>query len=207
MNNLTQYYIRDFRPTFLGLLTRLVYFGSNIKIGNNFRTDSIPKIICDKKAKVEIGNDVEFRRSIELRAHNNSNIKIGSSTRIDRGVRILSTNNSIINIENGARIGLYSVLNGGDSITIGKKTLLSGFVYLQTSMHAFSSKKISIQDQGFIHSPVVLEDDVWIGTHAVIMPGVSLGTGSIVGSNAVVTKSVNNYEVVTGIPAKPIKVR
>lgn len=207
MNNITQYYIRYFRPIFLGVMTKFLYSGSNIKIGKNFRTDSIPKIMCDKKAKVEIGNDVEFRRNIELRAHNNSSIKIGSATRIDRGVRILSANNSIIEIGTGVRIGLYSVLNGGDSISVGKKTLLSGFVYLQTSMHSFSTKQTSIQEQGFVHNPVVLEDDVWIGTHAVIMPGVTLRMGSIVGSNAVVTKSVNKYEVVAGVPAKPIKER
>jgi phosphonate metabolism protein (transferase hexapeptide repeat family) len=49
--------------------------------------------------------------------------------------------------------------------------------------------------------------DVWIGHGAIIMPGVTIGTGAIVGSGAVVTKNVEPFEVVVGIPAKPIKKR
>jgi acetyltransferase-like isoleucine patch superfamily enzyme len=122
-------------------------------------------------------------------------------------VRILAANNAEIVIDSGSRIGLYSVLNGGDSIYVGKKTLISGFVYLQTSMHGFSDRDSSVQDQGYLHAPVRLEEDTWLGTHVVIMPGVTIGKGGIVGSNAVVNKDVDQYQVVAGVPAKPIKER
>ncbi len=53
----------------------------------------------------------------------------------------------------------------------------------------------------------VIGHDVWIGHAAVIMPGVRVGTGAVVGSNAVVTKDVVPYEIVVGVPAKPIRKR
>ena len=55
-----------------------------------------------------------------------------------------------------------------------------------------------------ITSPIVIEDDVWIGHGAVILKGVTLGQGSIVAAAAVVTKNVSPYSIVGGIPAKPI---
>lgn len=207
MIRLTQYYIKTFRPRFLALLTKLFYSGSRIRIGKNFKTDSIPKILVDKGCIITIGDNVELRRNIELRSHGSSSISIGNNVRIDRGVRILAANKSKILLGNKVRIGLYSVLNGGDCITIGNKSLVSGFVYLQTSMHGFSHKSVSVQDQGYDHSPVELKEDAWLGTHVVVLPGVVIEKGGVVGSNAVVNKSVLPYQVVAGIPARPIKER
>lgn len=203
---LTQKYILDWRPAFNGFLTRLLY-GSKVQIGKNFKTDSVPRIIVDKNAILQIGDNVEFKRNIEIRVHGNSTTLIGNKVRLDRGIRILSANNARIEIGEGTKIGLYTVLNGGDSIKIGKKVLISGFVYLQTSMHGFKDKSKGVQDQGYDHAPVVLGDDVWLGTHVVVMPGCVLGKGAVSGSNAVITKSVDEYTVVAGIPAKPLKER
>jgi phosphonate metabolism protein (transferase hexapeptide repeat family) len=49
--------------------------------------------------------------------------------------------------------------------------------------------------------------DVWIGHAAIVMPGVSIGTGAVVGSGAVVTKDVAPYQIVVGVPARPIRLR
>jgi acetyltransferase-like isoleucine patch superfamily enzyme len=202
-----QYFLRDFRPRFYGYLTKLIYAAKNVRIGPDFRCDSIPKILIDKGARLQIGTSVELRRNVEIRVHGSSQTSIGSNVRIDRGVRILSANQSQINIEDGVRIGLYSVLNGGDNIRIGAKSLVSGFVYLQTSMHGFKNKAVRVQEQGYDHAPVILGEDCWLGTHVVVLPGVNLGKGSVVGSNAVVNKSAEAYKVLGGIPAKELKER
>jgi len=202
-----QYFLRNFRPRFYASLTRLLYSSSNVKFGKAFRCDSIPRILIDKSAKLEIGDRVELRRNVEIRVHGNSQVNIASNVRIDRGVRILSANEAQINIASGVRIGLYSVFNGGDSISVGAKSLISGFVYLQTSMHGFRDKSQSVQDQGYQHAPVILQEDCWLGTHVVILPGVELGKGTVVGSNAVVNRSAEDYKVLGGIPAKELKER
>jgi maltose O-acetyltransferase len=63
-------------------------------------------------------------------------------------------------------------------------------------------------DQGFKDKePVIIEDDVWIGARVIILPGVKIGKGSIVGAGAVVTKDVEPYSIVAGVPAKLIRKR
>jgi lipopolysaccharide O-acetyltransferase len=54
-------------------------------------------------------------------------------------------------------------------------------------------------------SPVVIDDNVWIGEGVVILPGITIGKGAIVGANSVVTKNVSAYTIVVGAPAKVIK--
>nr|WP_306798988.1 DapH/DapD/GlmU-related protein [Clostridium perfringens] len=56
-----------------------------------------------------------------------------------------------------------------------------------------------------INSPIIIEDNVWIGEFVRIMKGVTIGEGSIVGANAVVTKDVQPYTVVAGNPARIVK--
>lgn len=194
------------RPSFIGYLFKTFFTGKKISIGKNFKCDSFPDISITDGAKLRIGDDVYFRRNVEIRAHKNSKIVFEGKNRIDRGARVLSTNDAKIIIREGSKIGLYSVLNGGDSIDIGRFSLVSGFVYIQTSMHEFR-KQGYIQEQGYSHKPVHLEEDVWLGAHVVILPGVTIGKGVVVGSNAVVTKDISQLSVVGGVPAKIIKER
>ncbi len=190
----------------MGRIFRLLFAHKSLRIGKRFQCDTFPKIILDKGANIVIGDDVIFRRNVEVRAHGKAGLKIGDNCRIDRGVRLLAANQSELTLETGVRVGLYSVFNGGDSIFVGKKTLISGFVYLQTSMHNYRGDG-DIQSQGYEHAPIFLGEDNWLGTHAVIFPGVTLGKKCIVGSNSVVNKSFGENAIVAGAPAVLLKNR
>lgn len=202
-----QKFLRDIYPSLLGFLTKLIYQRKNVSFKGNFKCDSIPKILIDNDSNLRIGKDVIFRRNVEIRVHNKAEIFIHNNVKIDRGVRLLSTNNSHIVLGEGVRIGLYSVFNGGDSIEIGSSTLISGFVYVQTSMHGHKDKTSLIQKQGYFHSPIKIKNDCWLGAHSVVMPGVILGRGVVVGSNAVVNKSFDSNLIIAGVPAKVLKER
>lgn len=57
-------------------------------------------------------------------------------------------------------------------------------------------------------APIIIEDDVWIGHHAVVLPGCKrIGRGAVIGAGAVVTQDVPRYAVVAGVPARPIRFR
>ena len=198
--------IKKYSPKIKGLVFKLLFSSKRISVGRNFQCDTWPTMIIDKKAKLIIGDNVTLRRNVEFRAHGNSTIYLKGNNRIDRGVRILGNNNAEISVGTNTRIGLYAVLNGGDSISIGQKVLISGFVYLQTSLHNHN-KNGNIQDQGYKHGPIEIHDDVWLGAHVVVLPNCVLSKGCVVGSNAVVTKSADKENVLAGVPAKTIKER
>jgi maltose O-acetyltransferase len=73
--------------------------------------------------------------------------------------------------------------------------------------HRFSGHAPMI-DQGYDDPRLVtIGDDVWIGTRAIVLPGVTIGTGAIVGAGAVVTKDVPENAIVAGNPARVMKLR
>lgn len=204
---LRQYlWLKEQLPMWKGSLFRWLFAGEQLHIEEGFKCDSWPSVNITDGAKVYIGSKVHLRRNVEIRAHGQSEVRLEGNIRIDRGVRILAANAAQVIIGKGTRIGLYTVLNGGDSIQIGDKVLISGFVYLQTSMHNHQ-REGKIQDQGYSHAPISLGEDAWLGAHVVVLPGVTIGKGGVVGSNAVVTKDVQAFEVVGGVPAKVLKTR
>jgi len=62
-----------------------------------------------------------------------------------------------------------------------------------------------VRDRLIVTAPVIIEDDAWLGTGCVILPGVTVGRGAIVGAGAVVSRNVEPYTVVAGIPAKLVR--
>ena len=90
------------------------------------------------------------------------------------------------------------LIQGAGGISIGNRVMLGPRVQLITANHDISTKLT-------IMSPIIIEEDVWIGAGAIILPGTTLGKHSVIAAGAVVTKDVEPYSVVGGIPAKLIK--
>lgn len=124
-----------------------------------------------------------------------------------------------VNIEHGAVFGGGRHIEIGDDSGVGvncmiKKAIIGNGVMMGPEVvfivhnHRFDDIQIPMWKQGYIESdPVIVEDDVWIGTRAIVMPGIRIGKGSIVGAGAVVTKDIPPYSIVGGNPAKIIKSR
>lgn len=101
------------------------------------------------------------------------------------------------------RIGLHNTVIG--PVTIGSHVNLAQGITVTALNHNFEDPNRRIDDQGISTSAVTIEDDVWIGTNAVILPGVTIGNHSVVAAGAVVTKDVPPHSLVAGVPAKVIK--
>lgn len=101
------------------------------------------------------------------------------------------------------RIGIHNTIIG--PVTIGNHVNLAQGITVTALNHNFSDLNKRIDEQGITTQPVTIGDDVWIGTNAVILPGVTIGQHAVVAAGAVVTKDVPPYSIVAGIPAKVIK--
>ena len=125
-----------------------------------------------------------------------------------------------VNIEHGAefgsgrgislgnRSGLGVNCRVGGNLTIGDNVMMAPGVVILTANHRFDDLQVPMMDQGFTPGQgVVIEDDVWIGTNAIILPGRRLGKGSIIAAGAVVTKDVPPLAIVGGNPAKVLRSR
>ncbi len=93
------------------------------------------------------------------------------------------------------------------TVKIGSRVLIGYRTQITSSNHRIPPRPGRIFGSSHDHLPVVIGDDVWIGGNCLIMPGVTIGEGAIIAGGAVVTKDVEPYSIVGGIPARLIKYR
>jgi len=131
------------------------------------------------------------------------NIKIGKKTIIQTGFRFGMKGKIIIGSDCRINENVYI-----QSAIIGNYVLIAPNVSILASSHIFSDTSVPILTQGDTPpNPVIIEDDVWIGRNAILLPGIKIGRGAIIGAGAVVTKDIPKYAIVGGIPAKLLKYR
>lgn len=110
------------------------------------------------------------------------------------------------------QIGDFSSLNSGcwignDSI-IGRNVMMGPYVIILSSSHNYDRTDLPMREQGApSRRPVIIGDDVWIGTRSIILPGIKVGSHSIIGCGCVVTKDVPEWAVVVGNPARVARYR
>lgn len=101
------------------------------------------------------------------------------------------------------RIGLHNTIIG--PVSIGDHVNLAQGITITALNHNFQKRDQLISQQGISTKKVTIENDVWVGANAVILPGVTIGTHSVVAAGAIVTKDVPPYSLVGGVPAKILK--
>lgn len=127
-------------------------------------------------------------------------IRIGSGSAIHMGAKFYNPWN--IKIGKDTIVGEGVVLDGRDKLIIGDHVDIASEVMIYNCEHDVNSS-----DFHAVSAPVTIEDYVFIGPRAIILPGVTIKKGAVVGAGAVVTKNVEEGLIVGGLPAKPIGVR
>ena len=123
----------------------------------------------------------------------------------------MSTIASGCKIRGEVSIGELTGLNPGvvtiGTVTIGSRVRIAAYAVLVGENHIFDDPDVPIMDQGLTSVGVVIEDDVWIGAHVTVVDGVTVGAHSVIAAGAVVTKNVEPYSVMAGVPARTVSDR
>lgn len=150
--------------------------------------------------RLSIGRFVEFSSPQNISFGNEIYIVDGAVLRADEG-QIIIGNKFALN--GNARI----VADCGGKIIIGNSVMVGPNTIIRASNHKSESAAIDIWLQGQTGGTIIIGDDVWIAANVVILPGVKIGSHSVIAAGAVVTKDVPEYSVVAGVPARVISKR
>lgn len=126
-----------------------------------------------------------------------SGMKIGKGSAIHMCARFYQPKN--IQIGEDTVIGDHAFLDGRALLRVGNHVDIASQVLIYNSKH-----DINAPDFHAVELPVIIEDYVFIGPRVIILPGVTVGRGAVIGAGAVVTKDVEPYKIVGGVPAKEI---
>lgn len=134
--------------------------------------------------------------------------KIGYATKVHptvimrQGERIEIGDHCLINHNNVLQAGKeFGKIKIGDYVHTGANVMMFAF------NHSIDDLEVPSVLQDYYDADICIEDDVWIGAGSVIVAGVTVGKGSVIGSNSVVTKDIPPYSIVTGVPANVIRSR
>lgn len=137
-------------------------------------------------------------------------VRISDKCKIEDHVRFRTGGGwkqSHISIGTDTFIGHSTQINVGGHFKVGEKCMIAPLCIFSDAHHTFDDLEVPIKDQKCVYTPIVVEDDVWIGTGAIILGGVTIEKGAVIASGAVVTRSVPAYEIWGGVPAKKLKSR
>lgn len=174
------------RIVFLPIKLRLKKCGSRVLFESAFKVEGAKYI--------SVGNNFRSKARFHIAAidyHNGCRFQpkiiIGNNVSINYDVHIACIN----------------------KISIGNGSLIASKVFITDHFHGDTSEetlRIPPSDRKLISKgAVIIEENVWVGEGAAIMPGVTIGANSIIGANAVVTKSIPSNSIAVGVPAKCIR--
>jgi acetyltransferase-like isoleucine patch superfamily enzyme len=158
------------------------------------------------------GKGVLIEDYVTIEALSTDGIRLGNGVTIARYSMIKATgvlgNLGVgLSVGAGSNIGEYSFVGAAGGVTIGARVAIGQRVSFHAENHRYSDDTVPIKEQGVTRQGIVVEDDCWIGSGAIILDGVRVGKGSVVAAGAVVNRDVPPYSVVGGVPARVITLR
>ncbi len=159
---------------------------------------------------LEVGDDVTIGDHGYLHCLSEKGVRIGTGSGIDRnlwlhcGGTAADASHGFVYIGRDTYIGCNAVIGAGGGIQIGNHVRVGQSINMHAENHVFRDRARLIRDQGVTYEGITIEDDVWIGSKVTILDGVTVGQGAVIGAGAVVTRSIPEYHVAVGVPARVI---
>jgi acetyltransferase-like isoleucine patch superfamily enzyme len=161
---------------------------------------------------VEAGSNLILEDFVYINALSEKGFLFGHNVTIGRGTSITCTyvmaNKGVgLSIGNNSAIGSHSHIGARGELRIGNDVIIGPMVTIFSENHNYESLDLPIRKQGESRKGIFIEDDCWIGAGSTVLDGVTAGQDSVIAAGSVVTKDVEAYSVVAGVPAKQIKRR
>lgn len=131
--------------------------------------------------------------------------KIGRRVVFYPGVWICTGRNLRLGDDVDLALGVLITTDGG--VSIGDRTLIGYHTQIISGNHIIPAGRGRIFGSGHTKGPVSIDADVWIGAQCVILPGVTIGEGSVIAAGSVVTRDIPAFSIAAGVPAKVIRER
>lgn len=175
----------------------LYYFSKGVKYGRELKAIGFTKLIIQGSGKIIIGENFNI---ISGNYFNAIGRNIGAILRVDTNAKLIIGNNVGISCSS-----IWSKKNIliGNNVKIGADSII-----MDADMHSLNymnRRNYLLDIENTISSPIIIKDDVFIGTRSIICKGVIIGEKSIIAAGSVVTKSIPPNQVWGGNPAKFIK--
>jgi len=153
----------------------------------------------------KIGNHVIFEENVLV--FHPENIEIGNNVYIGHNSFLKGYHKKFLKIGDNTWIGQMCYMHSAGGITIGTSVGIGPFVKILTSVHKEDNSINPIIFNDLQFDEVIIKDDCDIGIGSIILPGITIGQGSIVGAGSVVTKDIPEFSVYAGNPAKFLRIR
>ncbi|WP_288497288.1 acetyltransferase [uncultured Acinetobacter sp.] len=165
------------------------------------------KIFFRKARLVRFPIDIRNKRNIDF----GENLTTGVGCRIECFPNKV-TSAKLLKFGKNVQINDYVHITAANSVEIGNNVLMASKIYISDCTHgsylgdANDSDPVTVPVERAISvKSIKIDDNVWLGEFVSVLPGVTIGKGTIVGANSVVSKSLPPYVIAVGSPAKPIK--
>lgn len=109
-----------------------------------------------------------------------------------------------IHVGNDVSFAAYVHIWGAGGLTIGNRVMIGSHSAITTVTHDYNAEAMW---NTIVTKPILIEDDVWIGTHVVVLPGITIGRGAVIAAGCIVTKDVPAGAIVAGVPGALVKYR
>ncbi len=163
-----------------------------------------PDVALCGQSTCSIGDGTFIPTPIQIRGNDRGRIVIGEHCSIDTLARLFAANDALLEIGDNVGIGPYNIINAFDDCSIGRNTMLSPYVNINCADHGMECGREPMRCQFGSYGPVIIGEDCWICSHAVILKGVTIGDGAVVAAGAVVKEDVPPFAIAAGVPAKVV---
>jgi acetyltransferase-like isoleucine patch superfamily enzyme len=186
----------------------------NYTLKNNYTILSLIKLmIWVIRTKFVFSKARIIRFPIDIRGKKHILVSKGFTTGVGCRIEAYPNNNKIaLTFGENFQMNDYVHITAMESVTIGNNVLLASKIYISDCTHGSyagdfhdCNPNTIPKDRPLFSKPVFIKDNVWLGEFVSVLPGVTIGKGTIVGANSVVSKSLPENVIAVGSPAKPIK--